>query len=337
MPSPNSASYSDSTNGGSDGGLSVRPSIVRTLSGEFTRSQSSPSLLTDASSTTVTNGHTNGIMSDGAFSPTGTNGLPNSISNGSGAGWTTAVGKANLGKSGRVIEKLQNTVDTLRREIASERANTAEYKDSLALAESKNQQMRQDHEMALHNAAVAESSLKRRERQLADLKGQVDVEKGRAEKALEREQVWKDQMEQVREECEQKVAEAQLHAAMMDGRVTAMTSHWTEQQAEIDKGVAKLRTTVTDIQKVRKGDLSRVNTLNSLCDQNADQLDILRAEKEAIVQKFEAYKAEQDAALKEIKEKAKIREEEHESMLKESQEVLHKLKWALNVQKNVKQ
>ena len=48
------------------------------------------------------------------------------------------------------------------------------------------------------------------------------------------------------------------------------------------------------------------------------------------------YKRAQEDGLRDIKESAARREEEQERLLEESREALDKLRWALNVKKNVK-
>jgi len=122
----------------------------------------------------------------------------------------------------------------------------------------------------------------------------------------------------------------------MDGRVKAMTSHWKEQGAEVDRTVKKLGKEIDQIVEERRADDNRMNMLQGLCDQQAEQLTSLQAEKEAIESKFEEYKREQEHALRDIKAAAKSQQDKAESKLQEAEEVLGQLKWALNVKKNVK-
>lgn len=335
-------SHSNST------GLSVANGVVRRISSEFGHTRTSTTSTNqihvpeEATAAVLhyntTSEATDSNESNGASTLNG-NSNPSSVTSPSNPStntqqWSTAVGRSTLGKSGRVIEKLQNQLDTMRRELTSEKANTVEYRNAVGLAETKLEKMREDHDIALHDAAIAKTSLKRRERQVAEMKAQIESEKLRADKAAEREKEWKSQMDKIQEESKIKVEEAQLHVALQDGRVETMKAHWKGQKDQVDRTVTKLRTEINRITEERRGDYERMNMLQGLCDQQAEQLTILQAEKEAIEQKFEEYKLEQEKALKDIMDKAKSQVEENEAKLQETQEVLGQLKWALNLEKN---
>lgn len=122
-----------------------------------------------------------------------------------------------------------------------------------------------------------------------------------------------------------------MHAALMEGRVNAMSSHWKDQGAEVDRTVKKMNKRVGEILEQRRIDDNRMNMLQGLCDQQAEQLTTLQAEKEAIERKFEEYKLEQERMLKDIKAAAISQTEENEAKVQETQEVLGQLKWALNL------
>ncbi|KAF8854466.1 hypothetical protein BDZ45DRAFT_41063 [Acephala macrosclerotiorum] len=362
-PIPSSSSHITLTRHNSNStGLSVASGVVRRISSEFgpTRSQSTPNNLSIQESPDSANGLTNSISMNGII----TNGLSNSVStngistgggstaNGNGPNgsghitspsnerpgqvWSTAVGRSTLGKSGRVIEKLQNEIDTMRRELTSERLNTAEYKNQLILAEARLANQREEYDAQLHDAAVNKTLLKRRERQVAELKAQIDTEKQRADKAAEREKGWRDQMEQLEQDAKRKVEEAQMQAALMEGRNNAMTSHWKEQGGEVDRKVQKWKKEIGTIIEAKRADDKKIIILQGVCAQAVATAEKAQAEKEAIFREFEEYKREKEQSLKGIKDKAKAQEEQFEANIKESQEALGKLKWALNVKENVK-
>jgi hypothetical protein len=259
----------------------------------------------------------------------------NGISPGS-SQWSSAVGRANLGKSGRVIERLMAENDMLKRDLNIERLRAEESKQAVKLAEGRMEALSGEYEGRLHDAAVTKTLLKRRERQLADLKAQIDGEKARADAAIERERGWREVMEQTEEESKVKVEEAQTYAALMEGRNKTMANHWKEQGAEVSKTVGKLGKEIESLVLERRGDDERMNMLQGLCDQQAGQLDELVKQKLEIAAHFEAYKREQEDALRAIKERAVEQERANELALEETQRVLGELKWALGVKRNVK-
>jgi hypothetical protein len=297
--------------------IPVSNGLVRTISSEFgpTKNFSNSNLhaMEDNSASS-----SNGVTSPGAPQ------------------WSSAVGRANLGKSGRVIERLMGENDMLKRDLNIERLRAEESKQSVKMAEGKMEAMASEYEGKLHDAAINKTLLKRRERQLAEVKAQVDGERQRADKAVEREKGWRDAMEKEEAESKRKVEEAQTYAALMEGRNKAMTSHWKEQGAEVNRTVNKLGKEIEALVIERRNDDDRMNMLQGLCDQQAEQLTALQKEKEGIYLAFENYKKEQEDGLRAIKERARLQEEKNEEILMESQRVLGELKWALGVKKNVK-
>ncbi|PBP23301.1 hypothetical protein BUE80_DR005907 [Diplocarpon rosae] len=263
---------------------------------------------------------------------------PNSGGNSTspGAAWSSAVGRANLGKSGRVIERLMGENDMLKRDLNIERLRAEESKQAVRMAEGKMEALAAEYEGKLHDAAINKTLLKRRERQVAEMKSQIEAEKNRADQAVERELIWKDAMEKIEEDSKRKVEEAQTLAALMKGRNDAMTSHWKDQGMEVDKAVVKLGLEIDNVIQERRSDDERIHMIQALCDQQAEQLTALQAEKSGIATAFEQYKITQEDSLREIKERAKEQEASNEAILLESQKVLGELRWALAVKKNVK-
>jgi chromosome segregation ATPase len=251
-------------------------------------------------------------------------------------GWDSTIGKAGLGKTGRVINKLVSDNEALKRDIKIERLRADEAKQTARLLEDKMDRMSSDYEGRLLEANVTKTLLARKERQVESLQAAVELERHKASSALERERMWKDEMEKVRAEAKQKVEEAGNYAALMEGRYNAISSHWREQGEEVMKAMGTMKSEVDQLLEERRRDDEKISTLREVCDQQDGNIKELTRQKEEIVAKFEAYKAEQEEALREIKAQARRREEEQEKVIGESREVLDKLKWALGVKENVK-
>jgi chromosome segregation ATPase len=226
--------------------------------------------------------------------------------------------------------------DMLKRDLNLERLKAEESRQAVKMAEGKMEALTAEYDGKLHDAAINKTLLKRRERQLSDLKAQIEGERQRADMAVERERTWREELERVQEECKKKVDEAVMYAALMKGRNEAMTSHWKEQGVEVDRTVNKLSKEIKSIVEERRNDDRKMNMLQGLCDQQAELLGSLEREKQGIQQAFESYKKEQEESLQGIKERARQQEAADEAALLETQRVLGELKWALAVKKNVK-
>lgn len=252
------------------------------------------------------------------------------------AQWDSTIGKAGLGKTGRVINKLVSDNDALKRDINIERLRAEESKQAAKLIEDKMERMVQDYESRLLEANVTKTLLARKERQVESLQAAVELEKNRAESAVVREKSWRDELGKVQKDSTVQVEEATTHAALMEGRYNAIASHWKNQGDEVKRAVAKLKEQITTLVKERQVDDAKIQTLRDLCDQQDSNITELRREKEEIGRKFEEYKQTQEDDLRHIKVNARETEAEQQRILDEAREALNKLRWALNVKQNVK-
>ncbi|KAJ0121704.1 hypothetical protein J7T55_008871 [Diaporthe amygdali] len=252
------------------------------------------------------------------------------------AGFDSAVGKAALGKTGRVMNKLISENEALKRDLRIEKLNSEESRREAKLLQDKMERMVADYESRLLEANVTKTLLARKERQVEGLQGAVELEKKRTTDAQSRERTWKEEMEKMRDETTRKVEDATSHAALMEGRYNAISSHWKDQGEEVKRATTKMGKEVASLVAERKKDDEKITTLRDLCDQQDGNIKDLLQQKDALARQFEAYKKEQEALLQNIKANASKTEEDQQRMLLEAKETLDKLKWALNIKENVK-
>ncbi|KAL6895781.1 hypothetical protein HDV57DRAFT_24385 [Trichoderma longibrachiatum] len=255
---------------------------------------------------------------------------------GDGAQWDSTIGKAGLGKTGRVINKLVSDNEALKREIKIEKLRAEEARQAAKLVEDKMERMINDYESRLLEANVTKTLLARKERQVETLLATVDTEKKKTVAAQELERNWRDEMEKVRRDAKTQVDDATSYAQLMEGRYNAISSHWRDQGDEVNKAISTIKTEINTIVDERKSDDDKIQTLRDLCEQQDSNIQKLRREKEEIARLFEEYKRAQEDNLRDIKENARKTEEEQQRILEESRETLNKLRWALKVKENVK-
>ncbi|TPX16571.1 uncharacterized protein E0L32_003865 [Thyridium curvatum] len=252
-----------------------------------------------------------------------------------GNGWDSTVGKAGLGKTGRVINRLVSDNETLKRDLKIERLKAEESRQAARLLEDKMERLVSDYESRLLDANVTKTLLSRKERQVESLQAAVELEKKRTADAQERERTWREEMEKTRSESKRQVDEATSYALLMEGRYNAISSHWRDQGDDVKRAMGRMGKEIQDLLDERRSDDDKITVLRELCDQQNSNLDDLRQQKDDISRKFEDYKTEQERALHDIKTKAAARESQQEQTLREAKEVLDKLRWALNVKATV--
>lgn len=263
----------------------------------------------------------NSVLSDGA-----------EVANGQ---WDSTIGKAGLGKTGRVINKLVSDNDALKRDIQIERLKADEAKQAAKLIEDKMERLIDDYESRLLEANVTKTLLARKERQVETLTSHIEMEKKKASLAQERERTWKAEVDKIRAESAERVDEATTHAQLMEGRYNAISSHWREQGDSVKRAMARLRGEIGQVVEARRKDDEKMQLLRDMCDQQDGNIKELRREKEEIARLFELYKQTQEDDLRNIKTEGRRREQEQARMLGEAKDTLDKLKWALNVKKKL--
>lgn len=247
----------------------------------------------------------------------------------------SAVGKAGLGKTGRVMNRLISENESLKRDLQIEKLNSEESRREAKLLADKMERIVADYESRLLEANVTKTLLSRKERQVESLQSAVDLEKKRTTDAQTKERTWREEMEKMRQDTTRKVEEATAHATLMEGRYNAISSHWKDQGEEVRRAMAKMGKEVADLLEARRQDDEKITTLRDLCDQQDTNIKELLQQKDTIFQKFETYKKDQEDALRNIKTTATEREAQQVQMLSEAKEVVDKLKWALNVKNTV--
>ncbi|KAK4463125.1 hypothetical protein QBC42DRAFT_325150 [Cladorrhinum samala] len=249
--------------------------------------------------------------------------------------WDNSVGKAGLGKTGRVINRLVSDNEALKRDIKIEQLKAEESRQTARLLEDKLERTISEYESRLLEANVTKTLLARKERQVESLQATIELERSRAVAAGDRERVWKEALDEVKAKAKREVDEATNYAMLMEGRYNAISSHWKDQGTEVKQLIARMSAEIAELNQERRRDDEKIITLNSICDQQDHNIRKITEEKEAIERQHEEYKAEQERALKGIKTDGKQREEEQEAMLEECRETLNKLKWALNVKNTI--
>ncbi|KAK3984843.1 hypothetical protein QBC44DRAFT_7926 [Cladorrhinum sp. PSN332] len=276
----------------------------------------------------------------GGLGQAGTGMTPNEMSLSAGeatmsGNWDNSVGKAGLGKTGRVINRLVSDNEALKRDIKIEQLKADEARQTARLLEDKLDRTISDYESRLLEANVTKTLLARKERQVESLQATVELEKSRAVAAGDRERVWKETLEETRAEAKRTVDEATNLAALMEGRYNSLAGHWKEQGADVRRVVAKMAEEVHELNGERRGDDEKIRTLEALCSQQDQNLRNQEETMQAYIRMHEAYKVEQENALKKIKTDADLRVKDYEAKLEEMNEVLNKMKWVLNVKKNI--
>lgn len=247
----------------------------------------------------------------------------------------SSVGKASIGKTGRVMNKLISENEALKRELQIERLRAEEAKQQSRMLEEKMERIQSDYESRLLEANVNKTLLARKERQVETLQATVDSEKAKATTALQNESIWKNELETIREESKREVEKANNIAKMNEARYDALSSHWPKEKAESDRRMAIMRKEIAEHLATIAAEEERKRALEEICDQKNSECEKLMASNKRLLAIHEEYKVLKDDSLKDIYRWADEATELCERLVKDGHETSDELKWALNVKKTI--
>lgn len=234
------------------------------------------------------------------------------------------------------IEKVMGEREFYKRELEAERFKTQEANDALGFARSKMDQLVSAHETEIHEANMDRTLLKRRERQLEDMKGKIDIEKQRALAASEQEKIWKRDLDTMEAQCRKKVDDAEGYAAMMEAQNNTMVRHWKKKQAEVDKREASMIKTHQEFIQLVRTESEKSKRMNTICDQYRAENERLTIINKAQNELHETYKAANEESLRGLRSQGVEAGRKAEVLLKEAVELRDKLAWSLSVSKEFK-
>lgn len=243
---------------------------------------------------------------------------------------------AATGKSGIFIANMMAENDRLKRDLQIANLKHEESRNAVKMVETRMEQMAAGMERESQDASYNTLQLKRRDRQLAEAKSQIEYEKHKAYEAETKERAWKDQLEALQETTTREVAQAKDRAMLSEAGYNTVRNHWPNEQAKLEKVIAQMRQEMGHLVEQRKKDDEKIRMLASLGEQQAELNHKLQHQNELLQRAHEEYKEAQDEGLREIKQRSQAVERDNERLLGEAKETLDKLKWALNVKKNVK-
>lgn len=234
------------------------------------------------------------------------------------------------------IEKVMSEREFYKREFESERLKTQEANDALNFLKARMEKLISDHETEMHEANMNRTLLKRKERQLDDMKGKIDIEKQRALAAAEQEKVWKRDMDAMEEQCRKKVEAAENHAGMVENQNNVMVRHWKKKQAEIDKREAAMLKTHEEFLLLVRKESEKSKRVMAICDQYRAENDRVTSINEAQKEQHSQYKATSEASLQGIRLQGAEFGEKADAVMKDVIGLRDKLAWSLQVSKDFK-
>ncbi|GKZ44801.1 hypothetical protein AbraIFM66951_007110 [Aspergillus brasiliensis] len=267
----------------------------------------------------------------------GTNGIHNSITGDvSATEWSSAVGHAATGKSGRVIHNLQEEVARLTRDCSVYRSRAEEtqrmndaFKIQVQNMTERLRNLEQANETNLH-------SISRKDKKIEELRVEIQGEKDRRSQAEGKARKTTQLMDEARDDFHRKCAELQEISNHSRTQYDVLAKTGQRERAEHLKKLKALRDDFVALKKRSDEKDTHVERLDVLMAEKDRELESSRQKFEALFAEYEAYKRTQDEELRSLIESGREGEAKINAALAALQETQGQMKWAIQVKEQIK-
>jgi len=261
---------------------------------------------------------------------------PSGPANGSSnAEWSSAVGHAATGKSGRVIHTLQEDIARLTRDLSLQRSRAEEAQrtnDTLKAQLLTTQEYLRNAEST--NEAHLRS-ISRRDRKIAELQEIAEKERTRRENAESGAANAQRLMSETQDEFHRQSSHLQEIANHHKTQYEALSKSSQRDKAELARKIKMIRDEISSLRKESEEKDIQLERLDVIMSQKNRELESATERTDRVFTAYQAYKVENDRELRRLIEEG----QQHEAKVKETLSALkdaeHKYRWAVNVKNEI--
>ncbi|KJF60958.1 hypothetical protein, variant 2 [Coccidioides immitis RS] len=250
--------------------------------------------------------------------------------------WSSAVGHAMTGKSGRVIHNLQEDIARLTRECSLQRSRAEE-------AQRMNEALKQQLQTVIDRLRNSEqayemnlAAVERKDRKINDLKSEVLNEKQRRIKAEEDARRTTQLATEERNEHRRALAEAQETAQQARCQYETLSQARLRDKREYQSRLNTFRKELGELSLRETERQDQLNRFDVIIEQKNREIAAGRDRMERFSRIFEEYKADREQEIRDIVERGYRNDSRIDEAVAEAKETTEKMKWTMNVKKEVK-
>ncbi len=250
--------------------------------------------------------------------------------------WSAAVGRATIGKSGRVIEKLQGDNDRLQREkkLATVKLEEEVKRGESARTALESLQISNENLTSIHESD--KSFLAKKDRRIEELRADLEMERSRRENAEKATRESRRERDEVVDQLRREAAEDKELVKRSNSQYETLAQSWKSLEDRYEWQMLKIKSDLETLRREMYGDSRKLVHLEVVMDQLRQEGDKTRKTKEQLALDFEDYKAEQEAGIREMRERAEQNDDNHKRTLKQMESMLGQMKYLINVKKVVR-
>ncbi|KAL4872295.1 hypothetical protein BDV12DRAFT_153287 [Aspergillus spectabilis] len=249
--------------------------------------------------------------------------------------WSSAVGHAATGKSGRVIHNLQEEIARLTRECSVYRSRAEEtqrmneaYKTQVQNMTDRLRNLEHSHEMSLH-------SLSRKEKKIEELRTELLNEKDRRQQAETEKESFHQLMDEAQDDFHRKCAELQEIAHHSQNQYDVLAKAGQRDRADQQRRLKAIREDFIGLREKHEQTKSQIDRMDSITAQKDRELELARENFETLFKEYEVYRQTHDEEVRALIEQGQRGEARFSAALASLKETEGQMKWVLQVKREV--
>lgn len=249
--------------------------------------------------------------------------------------WSSAVGRATTGKSGRVIERLMADNDRLRREKNLLEVRLEEETKRSDSARSAMEGLRSTNENLTSIHETDRSLLGKRDRKLEELRVELEAERQRREKAESETKETRRERDDAVGGLKKELVMAKEQAQRATTQYDVMSKSFRGLEDNYSRQVRKLKSEMKLLEDDLAADNRNLASIHTVVEHYRNESQRAQEAKDQLKETFEAYKSEAEEGMKSIRENAERNAAANDRTRDEMHKVLGHMKYVVNVKQNV--
>lgn len=252
------------------------------------------------------------------------------------AEWSSAVGHATTGKSGRVIHNLQEEIARLTRECSVYRSRAEETQRMNDAFKMQVQNMTERLRNLEHANETNLQSIRRKDKKIEELRAEVQSEKERRRRAEGETDKFQQLMNEARDEFNRKCAELQEIANHSRTQYDVLAKAGQRERADQQRKPKAIRDDFLALKAEHEKRDVHLERLDTVISQKNREIEIGRERFDQLFEDYEAYKKAHDEEVRALIERNYQGAANIDSALASLKETEEKMKWAIQVKNEIK-
>lgn len=251
------------------------------------------------------------------------------------AEWSSAVGHAATGKSGRVIHNLQEDIARLTRECGVYRSRAEETQRINDAFKTQVQTMTEQIRNLEHANETNLHSISRKDRKLEDLRSEIQTERDRRQRAESETSKINQRMTENKDEFNRRCAELQETANHARTQYDVLVTTRQREQADQQKKLKAIRGDFIALQRENEKRNAQVEQLDTVMAQKNREIEASKENFGKVFESYEAYKTARDQEERDMIEKGHQNEANIDHALASLKATEGEMKWAIRVKDEI--